>query len=161
MTEIAERLAAVILGTNERAGGMLNDRRLHRPYKFALLIKESGLYGIYVVAAQVKGVVCSPIKIGITDDPVARMGAMQCNNHLKLVIHQNWWLPDRDVAKRAEKNFKLHNEAHNIRGEWYDMDPDDAVKQAGREISDIGATFETEAVLIERMKEIAAGMFRM
>ena len=52
----------------------------------------------------------------------------------------------------VEKAFKEQYKEFNIRGEWFDIDPDEAVKLAAHEISDIGPRFYTEDELIKAMK---------
>ncbi len=132
---------------------------MRRPHRFKQYTKDHGYYSLYLIAIKSDGKICSPVKIGIADDPVRRLSGMQKDNFLKLVIYAHWWVAGRIVAARAEKNFKVKHRGQNIRGEWFDMEPDEAVRLAGREISDIGAAVFTEEELIEKMKEAQDRVF--
>ena len=112
---------------------------------------------MYVVAILPEGEEepSSPIKIGICDDPLSRLGNLQVGNFFELVMHQHWWLVGKPVAVLVESAFKEKYKESNIRGEWFDMEPDEAVRKAARELSEIGPRFHTETTLVEEMRKSA------
>lgn len=129
-------------------------RRCHKIKKY---IKDRGYYGLYVVAILPDGEdgPASPIKIGISDDPITRLSALQMGSFFKLVVYQHWWLAGKLVAVNVERAFKDKYREFNIRGEWFDLEPNEAVKLAAQQLSDIGPRFYTEASLIEKMRKEA------
>ncbi len=130
---------------------------MRRRHKFKLYIKEHGYYGLYVVAVLQtdEEEPESPIKIGISDDPVTRLGQLQNAHFLKLVLYQHWWVAGKPVAVLAEAQFKERYKEFNIRGEWFDLDPDVALKLMARLISQIGPRFFTEESLVREMEKEA------
>lgn len=128
---------------------------MRRGHKLKKYTKDRGYYGLYVIAVRTDGVVSSPIKIGITDDPVTRLSGLQNGSFLELVLHQHWWLAGKPIAVLVEKTFKEKYKKFNIRGEWFDMEPSEAVKLAARELSDIGPRFYTEDSLMKAMQKEA------
>ena len=130
---------------------------MRRRHKFKKYVKERGYYGLYVVAVHPTGEEgpSSPTKIGISDDPVTRLGQLQTAHFLRLVLHQHWWVAGKPVAVLAEAQFKEKYKVFNIRGEWFDLDPDVALKLMAGVISEIGPRFFTEESLVREMEKEA------
>lgn len=68
-----------------------------------------------------------PIKVGVTDDPHRRLRDFQIAHYDVLEFHRVWWLAGQSVAARLEAAFKLYFLPEHIRGEWYEVDPGEAV----------------------------------
>lgn len=69
-----------------------------------------------------------PIKIGITYNIKHRMIGIQNGNPLKIVLFKEFICNGRCLAIEAEKEFHRQMKDKRIRGEWFDMPPNEAVK---------------------------------
>jgi len=90
---------------------------LRRPHGFQEFVKKQGFHSLYLVTTD-DG---SPVKVGIAADPMERFAALQTANFVSLRMHRFWWMPGRKITVRIESAFKDHFQAHNIRGEWFDL----------------------------------------
>lgn len=88
-----------------------------RPNGFRDYVRTNGFHAVYLLTPLRGG----PVKIGITEDPVQRLGAIQASHYEELAFHRFWWLPGVAVASRIEAGFKGQFANSNIRGEWFDM----------------------------------------
>ena len=125
---------------------------LRRPHGFRNYIKRRGYHSIYLIASW-HGKAVSPVKIGIADDPVRRFGAIQSSNPVELVIYMHWWVAGRPVAARVEAAFKERHKDRKIRGEWFDIGPDEATKLMVQALNHIGAWGAAESSLIRKMQK--------
>ena len=96
-----------------------------RPIGFRDYIRSNGFHTVYLLT-PVHG---APVKIGISEDPVQRIGTIQAGHYEELVFYRFWWLPGVAVASRIEAGFKQDHAGRNIRGEWFDMLPGDAEQE--------------------------------
>jgi hypothetical protein len=87
-----------------------------RPTGFRDFIAGHGFYSIYLVTTLRD----APVKIGIAQDPVRRLGALQNANFERLRIHRFWWVAGRPIAARVEQSFKSEFAPAAIRGEWFE-----------------------------------------
>lgn len=90
---------------------------MRRPQGFCEFISKKGFHSLYLVTTETD----APIKVGIAEDPVKRLGDLQTANFHKLHLHRFWWLPGRLISERIERAFKDHFSARRIRGEWFDL----------------------------------------
>ena len=74
---------------------------------------------IYVISAGPNG----PCKVGYGHTPASRLKSMQVGNHLKLTLCSVW---TSRHAKRTEQAIHHALGRRYIRGEWFDVSPDDA-----------------------------------
>src|SRR5262245_15665023 len=88
-----------------------------RPWGFTQFIRKQGFHGVYLVTTKTD----TPVKVGITTDPVNRLSELQVGNFNPLRIHCLWWLPGRRVSARVEQAFKENFREKNVRGEWFDL----------------------------------------
>lgn len=105
-----------------------------RPHGFTDFIHEQGFHGIYLVTT----IYGEPVKVGITEDPLARMSQLQTANFIELRMHRFWWTAGVQIAERIEREFKQHFEPSNIRGEWFDLPLAAAELYVGERLQELG-----------------------
>jgi len=105
-----------------------------RPIGFRDYVRSNGFHTLYLL----KPVHGAPVKIGISEDPVRRIATLQAGHFHELVFHRFWWLPGIAVATRIEAGFKNGLADYNIRGEWFDMSPEQAERQVEAAIERLG-----------------------
>ena len=88
-----------------------------RPYGFQEFIRKQGFHSLYLLTTDTD----NPVKVGISEDPVKRLGDLQTANFVPLRIHRFWWMPGQRITARIESAFKDHFQPHNVRGEWFDL----------------------------------------
>ena len=105
-----------------------------RPIGFRDYVRSNGFHTVYLL----KPVHGAPVKIGISEDPLRRIATIQAGHFDELVFHRFWWVPGIAVATRIESGFKMGFADYNIRGEWFDMSPDQAERQVEVAIERLG-----------------------
>jgi len=105
-----------------------------RPFGFRDYVRANGFHTVYIL----KTVHGSPVKIGISEDPVRRIAAIQASHFDELIFHRFWWVPGIAVATRIESGFKRSFADYNIRGEWFDMTAQQAARQVEAAIERLG-----------------------
>jgi hypothetical protein len=79
---------------------------------------------VYVVS-------CGPlVKIGVAVDPAKRFGALMSHNPFDMKMHAAWWLPF-SVSRLAEAYCHAALEQYWVTGEWFNVDPQRALRVAG------------------------------
>jgi hypothetical protein len=106
----------------------------HAPVGVRDYVKSNGFHTVYL-AKPLRG---WPIKVGIAEDPVQRLLGLQNAHYEELAFHRFWWLPGSAVALRIETAFKKDFAANNIRGEWFELKPTDAVNYVEAAIDHLG-----------------------
>jgi hypothetical protein len=71
-----------------------------------------------------------PIKIGIASNPEKRIASIQTGSPRRLKILTYFDTPNRDIAKKFETAFHNHYQAKRLAGEWFDVDPIEALQLA-------------------------------
>ena len=105
-----------------------------RPIGFRDYVRSNGFHAVYLLTP----VRASPVKIGISEDPVQRLVQIQVSHYEEVVFHRFWWLPGIAVATRIEAAFKRDHANRNIRGEWFDMSPFAAEQEVEAAIQRLG-----------------------
>lgn len=82
---------------------------------------------IYVIARKDGDDVSGPVKVGITKSLGGRLSALQTGSPHELVVVHALRVPTRDIATEMEECFHGTQRAHRMKGEWFDLDPYDAV----------------------------------
>lgn len=97
---------------------------------------------VYLIARVKAERFISPIKIGISDAPYARVLSLQTNNPYHIDIVETWRCQSKTVARRFES--ALHNDLseYRTRGEWFEYSPTEALKLC-REWLRVWGDFET------------------
>lgn len=126
-----------------------------RPWGFRDYIKSQGFRTLYVVK-PVRG---WPIKIGIANDPERRLNDLQVANFETLCFHRFWWMPGLPITSRIEAAFKRDFAAHNIRGEWFDVDPSDAVAYVENAIEQLNTWALTQSQMEHLLDRWARNYF--
>lgn len=88
-----------------------------RPFGFRDYVAEQGFHSVYLVTT----VRDAPVKVGIAQDPIRRLGGLQNAHFESLRIYRLLWLPGRPIAARVERSFKMQFAHASIRGEWFDV----------------------------------------
>jgi hypothetical protein len=78
---------------------VMNDAR---PIGLRDYVRANGFHVVHVIIPLDGG----PVKIGITEEPVQRLGTMQASHYQERAFHRFWWLPGVAVASRIEEAFK-------------------------------------------------------
>jgi hypothetical protein len=110
---------------------------------------------LYIIAVNYDGVLCAPIKVGVTNDTQRRLREIQTANHLKLGIFSFYEFPDEETARRSE-SF-IHSVLSNARleGEWFDIEPQRFLSKFFRDIflkeKMMHLSFECNSQLQERI----------
>ncbi|MGM4906279.1 GIY-YIG nuclease family protein [Tardiphaga sp. 866_E4_N2_1] len=68
-----------------------------------------------------------PIKIGITGNMAARLASIQTGSHVKLRATMAINTPQREIARSFEAAFHAFYADHRLEGEWFDVDPIEAM----------------------------------
>jgi hypothetical protein len=76
---------------------------------------------VYVIGAA-----DGPQKIGVASDVEARRAMLQTGNPAGLVVVHHWALP-RPAAFAVEGRAHWHLRDRHVRGEWFDVTPDEAI----------------------------------
>jgi len=105
-----------------------------RPWGFRDYVRSHGFHTIYLV----KTIRERPIKVGVAEDPERRLANLQNANFEELCFHRFWWLPGQAIALRIETSFKRDFARANIRGEWFDLDPSEALEYIEAAIVGLG-----------------------
>lgn len=64
-----------------------------------------------------------PCKVGISDNPGARLGALQTGCPFELVLFGHREFPSRAHARALEVAIHDFLAEHRVSGEWFDIDP--------------------------------------
>lgn len=78
-------------------------------------------------AVYIVGVTDNPVKIGVADDPYARLSALQVGCPDELVLHHFVKVPC-DIARRLERACHERLSEYSRRGEWFNIDKARAVE---------------------------------
>ena len=118
-----------------------------RPWGFRDFVRMRGYSSLYLLSVGST----RPVKIGITDDPLRRLGDFQVAHYHTVDFLRVWWLPGKPIASRIESAFKNHFIEENIRGEWFDVPADDAIAFVHDTIARLGTWGISQAEIEERM----------
>jgi hypothetical protein len=105
-----------------------------RPWGFREFVRARSYCSLYLLS----GGVDRPIKVGVTDDPFRRLRDFQIAHYEVLEFHRVWWLAGQSVAARLEAAFKLYFLPEHVRGEWYEVDLEEAVAFVEETIVNLG-----------------------
>ena len=83
---------------------------------------------LYIIAVSQEGRLRSPVKVGITANPRARLRTIQTGSAAPLDFVWVFALPTIDVARSIERAFHRALEHARLTGEWFDMDPERALR---------------------------------
>lgn len=126
---------------------------MRRPHKFKQYIKDGGYHAVYLISLWLDDAAISPIKIGISTDPQRRLVAIQAENPTTLELHASWWVAGYPIAVLVERNFKGTHRVHNIRGEWFDMEPKEAIEWISQEIMGMNTWSKTDIEMYAKMRK--------
>lgn len=84
--------------------------------------------GVYILTTMDGASYCKPVKIGYASDPKKRLGSLQSGNPRRLKLLFYFPLPYRELARLVEKSFHKTMKRRALLGEWYEIEPADAVR---------------------------------
>lgn len=79
---------------------------------------------VYVIAPENHG----PAKIGVADNPKARLASLQTGSPVKLRLIDAIPLPSRRGAHQIESLMHSIYEGCRLHGEWFDTNPEDCAR---------------------------------
>ena len=83
---------------------------------------------VYIIAhLSEHSELCGPVKIGLSNNPIARLSALQTGSASTLVLVGRYAFWRRTHALEVEQVFHQTAAAHRTTGEWFDIEPDSAV----------------------------------
>lgn len=119
-----------------------------RPRGFTAYTQANAFHSVYLVTPDNGGQ--GPVKIGIADDPLKRFSSIQTSVWIDLRLHHWWWMAGKRLSERVEKAFiETHKDRH-IRGEWFQMPPDEARGCAAEIVKQLCNWASTEGQMIRR-----------
>lgn len=71
-----------------------------------------------------------PVKIGIARDPEKRIASIQTGSPRPLKLLAVFDTPNREIARKFEAAFHRHQDEKRLAGEWFDLDPIEALEMA-------------------------------
>ena len=86
--------------------------------------------GLYVIAHKRAGAWGSPCKIGITKSKASRVESLQSGNPAAIGIYGFLDISDFKIARQTEKYLHFRFRRQRIRGEWFDVKPEEAFQTA-------------------------------
>jgi len=92
---------------------------------------------VYVIGHQ-HAVHGDVVKVGISANVEARLGGLQTGSCEELTLFFCARLPDRDTAKQTESLFHSFYDDRRLKGEWFALEPGQAMFGLGTIISEIG-----------------------
>ncbi len=63
--------------------------------------------------------VCSVFKVGISQNPRARLEFLRTSSPFQLSLYSTWKLPDREMAQTIEREFHDEMSKCRLSGEWF------------------------------------------
>ncbi len=112
---------------------------------------------VYLIATALDDGLRGPVKVGVSDNPEARLTTLQTGSPHKLKIAHLFPLPTRGAALAIEKSLLAIKDKHRMVGEWLDLEPIIAASLIGLYIGTAIAAFGIEGdELDEFMREAQA-----
>jgi hypothetical protein len=78
---------------------------------------------VYVIAKLADGKMTSPVKVGISAEPNARLACIQTACPFQIDIAYVFECPSREIAREIERAFHATQAAARLCGEWFDHHP--------------------------------------
>lgn len=89
---------------------------------------EASPHFLYVIGTFRYGVLHAPVKVGISGNVASRLKAIQTGSATPLGLFASFTLPSRRIALNAEQAFHATLKDQRLSGEWFDMEPERAVR---------------------------------
>lgn len=83
---------------------------------------------VYIIATVRDGEMTSPVKVGITGSVNSRIKQIQTGSAEKVCYAAVFTMPDRSIARGMELAFHTVLSERNKRGEWFDIEPFEAIQ---------------------------------
>lgn len=83
---------------------------------------------VYIIGHATDGHLTAPVKVGVTRALGPRLSSLQTGNSVHLEVGFHFALPTRQEAISAEKEFHDTMADYRLQGEWFDIEPLDALE---------------------------------
>lgn len=83
---------------------------------------------VYIIATVRDGIPCAPVKVGITKSVASRFSTLKTASAYPLDVYAALPFPSREDAQSLEAAFHKVMRRYRLHGEWFDMDPRDAMR---------------------------------
>jgi hypothetical protein len=93
---------------------------------------------VYLLAAVKNGKAIAPIKIGISDQPHGRLSTIQTSCPFEVCMVHSFCLPNRTYALDVERAVHKAFSDYRQRGEWFDVEPENALFVMCEDITGLG-----------------------
>lgn len=93
---------------------------------------------VYVIAHPDTNSGATPVKVGVSDAPLARFRALQTATPYALCLWRTWRFSDRIRAFQVERAYYDRNAKRRLSGEWFMTRP-------------VGACCEVDEICIEKL----------
>lgn len=112
---------------------------------------------VYLIATALDDGLKGPVKVGVSDNPAARLAQLQSGSPHKLKIAHLFPLPSRGAAFEIERALLDIKDQQRMVGEWLDLEPIVAASLIGLYIGSamVAAGFDGDE-LDELMREARA-----
>lgn len=81
---------------------------------------------VYIIAHVESGGAVGPVKVGVGGKPRARLATLQIGNPKPLCLFQTFRVPNHEIALALESAFHEVQSDKCIRGEWFNITPQQA-----------------------------------
>lgn len=96
---------------------------------------------VYLICHTSEEMLFAPCKVGISADPAKRLRFLQHNNPYELMLLDFWERPSREQARKDETRLHQMFVRTHLRGEWFDIEPIEALGLA-RELVGVPGALE-------------------
>lgn len=82
---------------------------------------------LYLIAFKKGAAFSAPIKVGVSSSPFGRLDTLQTACPYELGIVGSLIYPSREIARQMENCFHETHSHRRLRGEWFDIEPTEAL----------------------------------
>lgn len=107
-------------------------------------MSESQCY-VYVIATVIDGEACAPVKVGMSNTPLARLRELQTASPHKLTLTTMMLCPHRRAARDLEAGIHGLLSPWSLSGEWFNVPPIYAAGAIATELT-VHLGFEIKAI---------------
>lgn len=81
---------------------------------------------VYIISSIRNGLHAAPVKIGVARNPNSRLQCLQTGSAIHLALTFSFPLPKSIPADEIERQAHTYFSSKRIRGEWFDVTPNEA-----------------------------------
>jgi Meiotically up-regulated gene 113 len=80
---------------------------------------------VYIIGINRDDGIGGPCKVGISNNVRGRLLNLQCASPFELKVFRTFRMPSREIAIEIEQCFHKTQVKNRLRGEWFDLSPED------------------------------------